>query len=57
MAMKNLKNLNRKDLKTVLGGVASECETPVDGMCPVGFTFCSNPYCCYPVRRPHICID
>ncbi len=41
--MKNLKSLNRKELKTVLGGAALACEVPVDGGCPAGYTFCSNP--------------
>ncbi|SIS34033.1 hypothetical protein SAMN05421768_103539 [Chryseobacterium joostei] len=55
--MKNLKSLNRKELKTVLGGAALACETPVDGGCSAGYTFCSNPYCCYPPRKPYICFD
>ncbi|MET3535598.1 bacteriocin-like protein [Chryseobacterium limigenitum] len=56
--MKNLKNLNRKQLKNVLGGAALACETPVDGGCSgAGYIFCSNPYCCYPPRKPFICFD
>lgn len=55
--MKNLKNLNRKELKTVLGGAALACEIPVNGGCQPGYTFCSNPYCCYPPRKPFICMD
>ncbi|MCS4303017.1 MULTISPECIES: bacteriocin-like protein [Chryseobacterium] len=56
--MKNLKNLDRNELKTVLGGAAAVCLVPVDGgFCPANYTFCSNPYCCYPPRRPYICMD
>ncbi|WP_347219950.1 hypothetical protein [Chryseobacterium sp.] len=55
--MKNLKNLNRNELKTVLGGAVRECLVPMEGTCPAGHTFCSNPYCCYPPRRPYICMD
>jgi len=56
--MKNLKTLDRKELKNVLGGATLACEAPVDGGCSKpGYIFCSNPYCCYPPNRPFICLD
>ncbi|WP_410495796.1 bacteriocin-like protein [Chryseobacterium sp. SN22] len=56
--MKNLKTLNRKELKNVLGGATLACEAPVDGGCSKpGYIFCSNPYCCYPPNKPFICLD
>lgn len=39
--MKNLKTLNRKELKNVLGGATLACEAPVDGGCSKpGITGC-----------------
>lgn len=55
--MKKLKNLNRKELKNVLGSGALACEAPIDGGCNAGYIFCSNPYCCYPQNKPFICFD
>lgn len=55
--MKNLKSLNRKELKHFLGGTVGTCEPPIDGGCSAGYIFCSNPYCCFSPKRPYFCID
>lgn len=56
--MKNVKALNRKELKSINGGEYTNCEVPLEyGVCKPGYTFCSNPYCCVQARKPYICID
>lgn len=55
--MKNLKTLNRKALRSVLGGIVGACEPPRDGVCSSGYVFCSNPYCCFSIKRAYFCID
>jgi len=44
--MRNLKSLNRKELKSLLGGAATECEAPIDGVCKPGYASC-DAYCCF----------
>ncbi len=55
--MKNVRSLNRKELKAVLGGFEKACEPPIDGVCKTGYASC-DPYCCFRIIKPHpICSD